>query len=48
MALVHDERLRARLGSAARSRAGDFGLDRWYEWLARLWTDLASKQPALR
>jgi glycosyltransferase involved in cell wall biosynthesis len=45
-ALVNDERLRARLGTAARSRAGDFRLDRWYERLARLWTDLASKREA--
>ena len=43
--LVTDERLRARLGAAARSRAGDFALDRWYERLARLWTDLASQRP---
>jgi glycosyltransferase involved in cell wall biosynthesis len=46
-ALANDEHLRARLGTAARCRAGDFGLDRWYERLARLWTDLASKPPPL-
>jgi FkbM family methyltransferase len=40
-ALVGDEALRVRLGAAARSRAGDFGLDRWYEQLTRLWTDLS-------
>ena len=45
-ALVNDEHLRARLGTAARSRADDFRLDRWYERLARLWTDLASKEEA--
>jgi glycosyltransferase involved in cell wall biosynthesis len=41
-AVVTDEGLRVRLGSAARGRAGDFGLQRWYESLARLWTDLAT------
>lgn len=35
--LVNDESLRARLGAASRSRAGDFGLERWYERLAHLW-----------
>jgi len=45
-ALVNDEHLRARLGTAARSRADDFRLDRWYERLVRLWTDLASKEEA--
>lgn len=40
-ALVTDEDLRARLGAAARSRATDFGLDRWYQRLAQLWIDLA-------
>jgi glycosyltransferase involved in cell wall biosynthesis len=40
-ALVTDEALRARLGNAARERAADFGLPRWYESLARLWRDLA-------
>lgn len=42
-ALVTDGRLRARLGTAARERATDFGLPRWYESLARLWTDLARR-----
>ncbi len=37
--LVEDESLRARLGAAARGRAGDFGLDRWYERLAQVWTE---------
>ncbi|OBH27101.1 glycosyl transferase [Mycobacterium sp. E342] len=46
-ALVIDENLRARLGAAARDRAGDFGLDRWYQELTRLWTDLASRPPVL-
>lgn len=46
-ALVTDENLRARLGSAARDRASDLGLDRWYQRLTRLWTNLASKPPAL-
>ena len=40
-ALVADESLRARLGTAARDRATDFGLQRWYQRLVRLWTDLA-------
>lgn len=43
-ALVTDERLRERLGAAARARAGDFGLQRWYDSLARLWTGLAGAQ----
>jgi glycosyltransferase involved in cell wall biosynthesis len=47
-ALATDERMRVRLAAAARSRAGDFALDVWYQRLARLWTDLASDQPALR
>jgi glycosyltransferase involved in cell wall biosynthesis len=46
--LVTDEPLRARLGAGARSRAGDFGLDRWYERLSRLWGELATRQLALR
>lgn len=37
--LVADESLRVRLGAAARCRAGDFGLDRWYERLAQVWTE---------
>jgi glycosyltransferase involved in cell wall biosynthesis len=40
-ALVADDGLRARLGAAARDRAADFGLRRWHESLARLWTGLA-------
>jgi glycosyltransferase involved in cell wall biosynthesis len=47
-ALVTDELLRARLGAAARCRATDFGLERWYGRLAQLWNDLASGQAALR
>jgi glycosyltransferase involved in cell wall biosynthesis len=42
-ALVTDEHLRGRLGTAARCRASDFGLDSWYQLLMRLWTQLASK-----
>jgi glycosyltransferase involved in cell wall biosynthesis len=42
--LVNDEGLRSRLGAAARHRARDFGLDRWYQRLAQLWTGLASEQ----
>lgn len=41
--LLKDADLRADLGTAARSRACDFGLDRWYEQLTRLWTDLDGK-----
>ncbi len=41
-ALVSDEDLRVRLGAAARDRAHDFGLPRWYERLARLWSDLTT------
>jgi FkbM family methyltransferase len=40
-ALVNDEPLRIRVGAAARSRARDFGLDCWYEQLAKLWIDLS-------
>jgi glycosyltransferase involved in cell wall biosynthesis len=40
-ALVGDENLRTRLGNAARERANDFGLPRWYQSLALLWSDLA-------
>ncbi|OBF56581.1 glycosyl transferase [Mycobacterium sp. 852002-50816_SCH5313054-b] len=40
-ALVTDDPLRVRLGAAAPARAGDFGLQRWYDSLARLWTGLA-------
>ncbi|WP_241010722.1 glycosyltransferase family 4 protein [Mycobacterium camsae] len=41
--LLKDSDLRASLGEAARSRAGDFGLDRWYQRLTQLWTDLDGK-----
>ncbi|OBJ51922.1 glycosyltransferase family 4 protein [Mycobacterium sp. 1423905.2] len=37
--LVDDESLRVRLGAAARDRAAGFGLDCWYQRLARLWLD---------
>ena len=40
-ALVTDETPRAGLGTAARGRAIDFGLDRWFQWLMRLWIDLS-------
>lgn len=46
-ALVTDAELRARLGGAARERASDFGLDRWYQRLTQLWTRLASTSAAL-
>lgn len=39
-ALVCDEALRTKLGAAARNRATDFGVDRWYEQLATLWIGL--------
>jgi glycosyltransferase involved in cell wall biosynthesis len=42
-ALVADEGLRTRLGNAARERAIDFGLPRWYRSLAMLWRDAASQ-----
>ncbi|VBA61121.1 glycosyltransferase family 4 protein [Mycobacterium attenuatum] len=45
--LVTDEQLRAGLGAVARDRAGEFGLDRWYQQLTQLWTGLASKPPVL-
>lgn len=38
--LVSDEALRVSLGSAARSRAQGFGLDRWYVRLTQLWSEL--------
>lgn len=38
--LVNDESLRTVLGVAARSRAGDFGLEIWHERLTRLWANL--------
>jgi glycosyltransferase involved in cell wall biosynthesis len=47
-ALVNDERLRVRLAGAARSRAADFALERWYQRLTQLWTDLAGDRPVLR
>lgn len=37
--LLKDDTLRASLGEAARSRASDFGLDRWYQRLMQVWTD---------
>jgi glycosyltransferase involved in cell wall biosynthesis len=40
--LVTDERLRNRIGAAARARAGGLGLDGWYADLAKLWNRLAS------
>ncbi|OBA68751.1 glycosyl transferase [Mycobacterium sp. 1554424.7] len=40
-ALVADEDLRIRLGTAARRRALDFGLSQWHQSLALLWSDLA-------
>ncbi|MBY0441683.1 MAG: glycosyltransferase family 4 protein [Mycobacteriaceae bacterium] len=46
--LVNDEGLRSRLGTAARDRVGEFGLDCWYRRLALLWTELARKSPVLR
>ncbi len=45
--LVTDEALRARLGTAARERATDFGLERWYQRLARLWTDASGARTSL-
>ena len=44
-ALIGDEELRVRLAAAARERAHDFALPRWYERLARLWTGLATANP---
>jgi glycosyltransferase involved in cell wall biosynthesis len=46
--LVSDEDLRARLGTAARGRSTDFGLERWYQRLVCLWTDLVNERPAPR
>ncbi|OQZ91549.1 glycosyl transferase [Mycobacterium alsense] len=46
-ALVTDDTLRARLGAAARERAADFGLTRWYESLAGLWTAQAGRDRSL-
>jgi glycosyltransferase involved in cell wall biosynthesis len=43
-ALIDDRQTRIALAAAARRRAYDFGLDRWYERLARLWTGLAGDQ----
>ncbi|ORA15032.1 FkbM family methyltransferase [Mycobacterium asiaticum] len=37
--LLKDDTLRAGLGAAARSRAGDFGLDGWYRRLTDIWTE---------
>lgn len=36
--LISNDGLRAELGAAARSRASDFGLDRWYQRLTQVWT----------
>ena len=41
--LLKDPDLRASLGAAARDRAADFGLQRWYERLTQLWTGLDRK-----
>lgn len=38
--LLKDDALRAELGAAARDRAGDFGLDRWYQRLDQVWADV--------
>jgi glycosyltransferase involved in cell wall biosynthesis len=38
--LIDDQPARTALAVAARRRAHDFGLNRWYERLARLWTEL--------
>ncbi|MBX9978866.1 MAG: FkbM family methyltransferase [Mycobacterium gordonae] len=38
--LLKDSELRTSLGAAARHRAGDFGLDRWYQRLTQLWTGI--------
>jgi glycosyltransferase involved in cell wall biosynthesis len=46
--LVADDGLRARLGAAARGRAIDFGLERWYRRLECVWSDLVSGRPAPR
>lgn len=40
--LVDDETVRVRLAAAARSRAEDFSLDRWYQRLTELWMELTS------
>jgi glycosyltransferase involved in cell wall biosynthesis len=40
-ALVNDEPRRIALAEAARRRAADFGIDRWYERLSQLWSELA-------
>jgi hypothetical protein len=42
-ALVTDEGLRSRLGTAARRRALDFGLSQWHQSLALLWSDLVRR-----
>ncbi len=38
--LLKDDTLRAELAQAARARAADFGLQRWYERLDQVWTDV--------
>lgn len=42
--LLKDDDLRAELGTAARGRAGDFGLDRWYQRLDQVWADVRVPQ----
>lgn len=42
--LLKDSDLRATLGAAARVRARDFGLDRWYQRLTQLWTALVTEE----
>ncbi|ORW02956.1 glycosyltransferase family 4 protein [Mycobacterium kyorinense] len=46
--LVNAESQRVCLAAAARDRASDFALDRWYARLTELWLDLAIERPALR
>lgn len=41
--LLKDDTLRADLGAAARSRARDFGMDRWYQRLTQVWTDITQE-----
>lgn len=42
--LVGDDALRARVGDAARSRAGHFDVDGWYDDLTELWISLADER----
>lgn len=46
--LVGDESRRAALGAAARRRAHDFGIDRWYQRLTQLWLELADGRRSSR